>query len=76
MRPLLILTFLLSGCSEARAPELNGYAFVVRIAYVADLDVNPYHTRSRCEVTRAFTEKELPDLPGYHKIVACMPVNR
>jgi len=61
---------------SARAPETTDYAFLVRVMYVTDLQVKPYDTRKRCEVTRAFTEKELPELPGYHKIVACMPINK
>ena len=73
----LSLLILMTGCSsEARAPELDGYAYTVRIAYVADLAVRPYDTRRRCEVTRAFTEKELPEMPGYQKIVQCLPVGK
>lgn len=75
---LALLALLLTACApgSARAPETDNYAFLVRVMYVTDLQVKPYDTRSRCEVTRAFTEKELPELAGYHKIVACMPVGK
>lgn len=75
MARLILLTLLITGCAgDARAPEVSGYAYVVRVAYLHDVQVAPYDTRKRCEVTRAFTEKELPEMPGYTKIVQCMPV--
>lgn len=75
MRSVLTLALLamLPSCA-AHAPPVNGVMYGVRVAYLTDVKVAPYESRKRCEVTRRFIENELPELPGYAKVVVCTPV--
>lgn len=76
MRPLL-LSLCLTACTfgDAKAPEIKDVRYVVRVAYVTDVAVKPYDTISRCNVTKDFVAKELPEMDGYTKLVRCLPVN-
>jgi hypothetical protein len=48
-------------------------AFVVRVAYVTDVKVKPYASMDKCDVTRKFMARELPELDGYTLVVRCVP---
>lgn len=74
MRLTLSLLILLAGCGTAAAPPTEGVKYIVRIAYIHDLEVKPHETPRGCEVPRKFAEKELPEMPGYTKVVRCLPV--
>jgi len=75
MRSLLTLSllFMLPSCVANAPPEKN-IKYVVRVMYVHDLEVKPYDSISRCNVTREFTQNELPPMDGYAKLVICTPV--
>jgi hypothetical protein len=56
------------------APTLDT-RYVVRITYTADLTgIAPYREFGRCEVTRRFTEANLPEFDGFEKSVQCIPI--
>jgi hypothetical protein len=74
MRLILALSLLLISACDAYAPPVKEQAYVVRVAYVTDVKVKPYASIDRCDVTRKFLAKELPDLDGYQLIVRCVPV--
>jgi len=78
MRALLALSLLLLGSCKAEAPEVEGYVYKVRIAYLADLPAN-YETRRDCEIQKAMIE-HLKDTPairdGLTRFVICTPVGK
>lgn len=71
--PLLFLVCLLPAC-DAKAPPVKEVRYIVRIAYVTDLEIRPSDTPRGCEVPRRFAEKELPEMPGYTKVVRCIAI--
>jgi hypothetical protein len=73
-RTLLALSILMLTACDAKAPPVKEQAFVVRVAYVTDVKVKPYASIDKCDVTRKFMVKELPELDGYQLVVRCIPV--
>jgi hypothetical protein len=73
-RALLSLSILVMTACDAKAPPVKEQAYIVRIAYIADMPVKAYESEKRCEVTKRFVEKELPPLDGYQLVVRCIQI--
>lgn len=74
-RTLAIALIFLASCGgSAYAPPVKDVRFIVRIAYIHDLEIKPHETMKGCEIPRRFADKELPEMPGYVKVVRCLPV--
>ena len=71
--PLALLILSLTAC-DAKAPPVKEQAYIVRVAYLTDVKVEAYKSEKRCNVTRDFIAKELPELDGYTKIVRCIAI--
>jgi hypothetical protein len=76
MRPLILSLIMmgLTACGDAYAPPVKDTKWIVRVAYIHDLEIKPADTPRGCEVPRKFAEKELPEMPGYTKVVRCLPI--
>jgi hypothetical protein len=72
-RAILALSILMLTACDAKAPPVKERNYLVRISYVTDVKVKPYASIDKCDVTRKFMAKELPDLDGYQLVVRCVP---